>query len=867
MSSDSDYNKDPITEFRLSLGTIEDSFAHTGAYIVHIPGGPPCLGVDMLSGGNVPLGARPAGQYAIKTRVLLAFIPGLTYALIMGPATHNMFDPRMILPESVVLRSRVGIHEDPMHFKPFVSEKSIISNHSAGRPADIIPGDWGVANDLGLMLFIGRIMATLKASDGSKLECFWGDDLTRITGYNLETHTAGGEYHHHADEGEYRVVERSTPFLWEALGISTSTGNATKSLNGVLKLGSEEAPFEPKEDDQTMIFRHLKLGGYLGDIEHEFICAPPSSLTTAKHSDRDKYIGLMEIVKHINGAYSIRSAKEISFEKYIRIPVPKELKGPSDPEGDSSAGESPNYKAAGQLGSGQAHDMPEFTWASDNDPGHRTAQWPDYHAYLNNKYYMRGLVEHENDWYVPNENELTDLGSRGQVNPSSINIGHKFIASLPDFATLVVDQRQGHSVRYYQSRSLIKQFDDGSIVIEDGYGSQIAMKGGNIHLSCVGDVIMQPGRSCITLAPFDAVVRAGHAVDISAAKSDVRIKAEKNLHCLAGNNKKDGGILLESRSEGGIAASNWAQPGEQANASGIVLKSEKAPLYLYGKGAYLGTGGMTGSNPVTIDAGEQGVCYVRGDNIINALEGGAFTVLSSGGTGEQRLIQMSESNTVVSTGMLVGGSVVIAPTGANEANLIVGGELICHKSVLADGNILTNKGFASIDGAPFVGDLNNPIPIEPDASTIGAQITTIIETTSTANGVIKQDLFENSEQSPGNSEFLKSIGFSFRDTVKDLKLDQASFALFETRWQQLLRNAGGIPWDEPVVEAPGSGGDTLPWPGKDAWKSWSAYKKIDNSVNHDDVQGIAKGHDQVTSQGSSEQPTTLSSGYIVNVQE
>ena len=47
----------------------------------------------------------------------------------------------------------------------------------------------------------------------------------------------------------------------------------------------------------------------------------------------------------------------------------------------------------------------------------------------------------------------------------------------------VTDATTGNIVRYYNSASILSMEPDGSIVISDGYGSEIRMSGGNIYIS------------------------------------------------------------------------------------------------------------------------------------------------------------------------------------------------------------------------------------------------------------------------------------------------------------------------------------------------------------------------------------------------
>lgn len=839
--------------------TIEDSFAHAGSYLVRLPAGRLVNASDINQVGCVPLGARPASSYPVKSRVIVGQIPGVDQYVIFGSVGKSMGDPNLILPDSVVLRSQVGLFQDPLHYSVFADPKSELGNFSAGRPADVLPGDWGVSNDLGLMVFIGRMMATIKASDSAKVEAFWGDDLLRLVGYNYELFTSGAEDKRINDEGEYNEFYRCGMFPWEGLGIA-QIGTAVQTADGRLAPNSAKAKFEPLEDNQLLVQRYLKMGGYIGDIQREFVCAPPAALRRETYSAQTKYPGLLDIVKSSNGAFAVRSAKEIILEKYALIPVPKEMIAPEDPLGDNIA----NYKAGDLQGGGTQYQLPEFKWGADDTAGIRSAQLFEEQAYLLGKYCYAAVVGHTKDWFVPEEGVITEPVS-STVYDKNIKIGFQFLAPLPGFGELVIDQRPGHSVRYYKSRSCIQQLDDGSIVIEDGYGSQIVMKGGSIFFSCVGDVWAQPGRNFIAWAPHDAILKAGNCADISASKHDVRIKAERNVQVLAGNDQSGvGGILLESRSNQPSSATDFAQTGQQVEGHGITLKAGKSSIQAFSQSMYLGRNQTTQGNLI-IDAGEFGTTYIRGQSILAKASQILSLVVEEKDSPTQQAIAINASGALVSCPMEIGGTLILAPTGtATRADLYVGGNVSVSGGIVAKDSVATNASFGARQGAPYVGKLNNDIPV-PDPS----QFTSLIEG-EVAELVAKVQIQEtaavdSATTSPGNDDFQKAVGYSCRSTVQDIQLDSASFILFESRWQQMLRKAGQqVLWDEPTVTAP-NGEIGRPHPGQDGWTNFQAYGTVDGT-NFDYQAGHAANRSAMTEQGQQPTKNTLLGGYLINIQ-
>ena len=126
-------------------------------------------------------------------------------------------------------------------------------------------------------------------------------------------------------------------------------------------------------------------------------------------------------------------------------------------------------------------------------------------------------------------------------------------------------------------------------------------------------------------------------------------------------------------------------------------------------------------------------------------------------------------------------------------------------------------------------------------------------------------LFDGDAQTaPGNAEFQQNVGFSCRDTTKDLKLDD-TFALVEFRWQQILRlGSGGAAWDEPEVKSP-SGVITRPHPGQEGWATMAACQTV-TDTNVDSTTGGAVARASLSEVGAAPVKTTLKQGYVINVQ-
>jgi hypothetical protein len=122
---------------------------------------------------------------------------------------------------------------------------------------------------------------------------------------------------------------------------------------------------------------------------------------------------------------------------------------------------------------------------------------------------------------------------------------------------------------------------------------------------------------------------------------------------------------------------------------------------------------------------------------------------------------------------------------------------------------------------------------------------------------------ENENLAPGNKDFQAAIGFSFRRTEEDLGLQEDSFVWPEARWQQMMR-AGGTEkvWEEPAVLSPDNQ-ETYPYPGKEAWTLWEAYRTY-TMLNFDMALGRAKARESMTEQAGDSDRVNLSDSYLTN---
>lgn len=857
-----------VSELRIFQGYVRDYCPRSDSYIVYDPSKllvwKDCAAIHPYGTTGLGMGARTAsGGYPPKTPVLVADFYGSRFILGMLPyATNNL---KSQLPRYIVMRSNAGTAElaAPMHYE-YLKQEEGVSYRPAGRPLDVIGGDWGHVNEFGLAIFLGRVMACLKASDMAKIEAFWGDDLLRIFGYNLQTYTAIREEYEVSDEGEGNLVRRSSPFAWEAIGAKEvkEEEQTVEETKARARDPQRRAWWEPKKKDQLILPRHTLMRGYMGDIEHEWISVPGKNMPDQEFfENQTKHVGVLEIAKNITGAYLIRSAKEISFEKSVLIPVPKELKAPDDPTGDNRK----NYHAAGseELGdAGATPELQEYEYPEMENANGWFRYLYEVQAWMYNRIVIGGLYLHTSefggkDWYLPKESDLTgefdEAVQTASIDPSKLIIGNKFMVDLPAAAKLKVDHRTGHdAVRYYQSRSFVKMQEDGSIIMEDGYGSSIQMKGGSIFLSCVGDVFMHPGRNIVNWAPRDFIARAGNCMDLTAALKDIHIKAEKNIEVISGNGGTDGAMIFDCRSTGKPAKADFTEIGEDRKTKGIIFKAANSPVYIYGDDCYMGLTQNRGR--ITLDGQDGGEVYMRGKEVkaktfeFNVIDPDAAKTLLRIFAGE---IFLNVPQTWVN------GSVYV------KQAMQLGTYVEAEGAILSRSSIYAKNHFAS----QFGGDVSRakepprglPTPSKIE-DTVTQEFTKVEEQTEED----EREVVDNEETSPGNEKFRTRVHFSCRKTSQYFGNQEGTFFMWETRWQSL---GGTTLWDEPLVQRTGGGEPELPHPGRAAWRDTPKFKYLPNAKNYNKSTGIAGDRQSMSEQGESPKEGTLASEYYITTQE
>ena len=835
-----------LTNGKLCIAEVHDVLAYAHSYVIKAPGMPQvvaCLGTHT---SMLPTGARECNAIHPGSLVL-AYINESYLAVIVAVLPSPMGGRNLGLPDCVVPAGHAGFYVDKVHqlLLDEPASGSGMLDLSSGRPVDGVPGDWGILNEIGVGFYAGKLMAAMRSSEFCKFETYYEDQLARIAAYNFQMFTSGSELEALNDEGEWTSISGFNPYAWEATGVREPSEFPFIEPSGDAKTPrDEEFGLEPTESRQTGYWRFRTFDGYLGDIRRNYVIAPKEDGIRVYGASSNPYAGLLEERYGFDGSYTLKSAKRISLQKTVFIPVPYEKEPRDHPDGDKDF-----FDTSGGRDT-SIQELPE------PKPGEQQMSIPDVEAYASEGYNSVGVNSREKDWGT--DRNLVGDATR-ETHPVSPSSAYRMPGA--DALTEEVDHR-ANSVRYYAARSFLELFDDGSVVIEDAHGSSITMANGNIEISAANDILLRSGRDVVSMAGNDTVLKARNDTDVSSSEGDVRVKAEKNLMVLGGNSGDKGGVLIESRAD---SNPDFRQSGNNANIGGLFIKSARGKISMTAKDQiYVKSFGDNGGIVLDADEGD-GDVTIYGSSLRKYLKAAATEFIGAQGKATPS-DQMSSLTHTAGSFNLVTGSILLGAGGMNLVNARQpsGGMSIFHKG-----------SGAVLGGWVATGDFNqaDPNSLENAAQAIVPQITALKDSVVNDYNTSVDNDFDENEDSIGNAEIFEKAGVSFRRS-NETAARAEDFTIYESRWQQMFRELGSSEaWEEkeiaPYVLVSGtdsSEGPTMPYPGKEKYEAETFVRYNDRFYEN----GIPKerGDDYNTESAASKaadvEEVEFAGNYLVN---
>jgi len=842
----------------LVVGQITDATALANCYRVQFEKNVKPLVCVLGSLGAVnTFGAKAVTTLQTGTRVLCAISDGASFGVVLAVIPHQETDAQKGTADQILHATRNRVDEGHINPLRMPGNGHVIDWLGSAPFDETTVGEQGWMAETGMRIWMDPFMAMLGLDEATSVTAFYHDQLLRIAAYNLRMFTAGSEREAIDDQAEYNDWVGYTPYPWEQMGFFKHEDRRREYPPEVWQLEDGEpwyGPWEPKDDNQRPWHRVMHYQGYFGQGGRRVLCTQPVSPPPFAKFDPEQpqYPCLFDESILMDGRLMLASAKGISITKRMGLITPARKYVPEQikTEGDSTED---NYKASSQFGSGPDHEIVgELEVPGDPPELIRAAGLHDLHAYFFNYANFHGTWWHEKDYDHPEQSELQHLGGRFFTIPNFSELADKTWLEAPEPKKVKIDERYTES-DYYQNAAGIDFLEDGGVVIYDGFGGEIRMTAGSVTISAPGDVAIKPGRTAIMWGGDDVVIRAKNSMDLTVTEKDLRLKAEKNLHVLAGNSGI-GGLLLESR---GYSTYDFTGTGEDVVSGGVMLRAEIAEVVAWAPKIYMRTGGgdiIPG--PIVLDADRGAQQIITHCQSFTNYVTGAVT-MNWGTEGDIRKTSVfTEAGTLLPGQFFTDGNVTAAQSVVAGTSLFAAG-----------GHVVTTDGCSN----PFVGCLKDPYLTEI-RDIISAQQGEVNEDQPDAYEKIYQDIMERlfyDTDKPGNDDVIRNAEFSLRSIEQ---YSTENFKMWEDRWQQLGRISGtaNVKWvEKPVESRPDP--ETYPWPGKENFIQSDKFfqqdfKMFDPAQGRDKDRGKSPGLSGDYKEPKYEEPdgsVTLKDGYTV----
>lgn len=843
-------------------GVVVHAVPFVNWYKVQAGSGAGFMAACALSNGSLmPLGPRDFGMYRPNDNVLLYCPAGQNYAIILGAIPPIVQEGKVACPDWLTQGGGVGLKREKAHSFPFgnLYKAGGIIDWSGNRPIDENSAARGMITSTGIAIALTDYMLQLRVNEQCGIFMHLFDSHMRLAAMQLDIESAiHGEYVRE-DEGEARYIRAVHTYPWEALGLYDSGTEFTEETGDEdvhYKKHRAKVDLPEGEEDVQRVDRYVEYGGYLGQAYMRQVAKPARESGKRLYHDTDADEGLFREAIALTGAYSLLSAKSILFAKRVKIIIPRERKLVEDKLGDDA--EEDNYKFSSKFGSAEEHKIKDIKIEGDLKSLRRVAAIEDLLAFGINWQTLHPFHYHKKDFLTKQESEQNDNFERVQDILDYGELASKTYMRDPEPKKLKIDHRYGQ-VDFFQRESFFAMHDDGSMHLGCGFGAEIVMAGGKIRLAAPGGIECLPGTDFLVAAD-QIMLRAKRSVDISATEHDVRIKAERNMQLLAGN-EGSGGMLIESFGEGSMQDYDQKY-GEDVQARGIVLKARNGVIATLSKDCYIRTGGADlGDGDILLDAnrGKQ-KCQVYADEF-NTYTTDAIRFNFGPIDESSEVIQaylFNETRAILDVELLVRDKII---------NYGDDGDVLTKGGVYGLDNFVTDKKMAQKGGGvlgktppEFRGQLEKSFASAKKAADSLEPLAKQKHSSSIVNKFYP-------DKQPGHNETIELINFSFRDPISGDQYKVEGLKWPEARWQTLVRlggATGGRNWNErPVVY---QGADTYPYPGKKKLKDEQVFLELDELKLYDVAAGYSKDRPEPYEEATLGEfiPKTLDDEYKIN---
>lgn len=442
------------------------------------------------------------------------------------------------------------------------------------QPTDLLSGDTNITSSPNVGISVLKHIVKIQCGKG----CFVELDsvLSRIRVVTSSVEFIGPLYHHQDLSGKGSLLE------YKQTAISPEEG-----LRGIVT-GTEE---------DTPLFRKKEVAGDVTLGWEESVAVPNTSAGTSD----DVYLSKVRY----DGEATMASAKGFEIKKTLNIVTPYIKPGTEDPTRPYT----------------EVDIFPDMV---------NNLSKGDYEYLLNRSLNMASEAKERVDSDFPRvacnkdkwglstdvkSQEVSDTIQKDGI-ASLDSIGSSQYYDLPDTLD-IKDPHTGLVYKYFKSDSGIRWESDGSLVLYDGYGSEIRMTRGSIIISSATDTIIRPGRDTHVMSGRHTALVSQKDVTLHSSTSDVNIKGHGIVQVLSGLDK-EGGFILDDRGSGILIKSK-----DKASvvAKDIFVGSVPETKESISVGASKGSGTVTiGGGANTVITGDAVAVYGKSADIIGKNE-------------------------------------------------------------------------------------------------------------------------------------------------------------------------------------------------------------------------------------------------------
>lgn len=479
---------------------------------------------------------------------------------------------------------------------------NLFRNHANSVDKDVLPGDWDVVNNGSpASIHVGKYLVQVKGSPLAFIDVSAIEDQIRMIASRIDRHTIT-TFQRVSDD---ICVDDVAADAAEAFGLPAGTDIDEQTWKKVMQEGVPLFRMQETKGPAVDGKEELTVGFPDGEKIHSDVTIPP-----VLSKDRTA----------LSGERTVASAKGLSSVKSPAIQAVLQFgykytnqQTPSDQslKLDLLTPYSKSVDKQEEDNTGRSLDA-EIMDAAINKLVDKLMT-KDYLPVLMQRMMETGLIVSAEPLSLQFK-EHTETGPTDQSQYSP-----------PKFLSLV-DPVTGQTHLYFDSTSFISQEPDGSILLKDGYGSEIRMSQGNIYISPALDLQLRPGRDMWGLVPRHLSLDAQQYITVNSNKAVYLRSTGDMLLAAAADKDGHGKLVLE------------CDDVTNSETSGLILRSLGNATFT-GKAMYIGINKGTSNTAnrleddggtIVIDAGKWGSIVEH--SAAHCVDTATFTVVADFGS-------------------------------------------------------------------------------------------------------------------------------------------------------------------------------------------------------------------------------------------